>query len=94
MSSDGEFIELDAEGQVGARYLKLRQQRKKLSYMSSAELDATAEHRDVQWESGTTTNVQKVAFSVNRNQFRLLLPERRADGSRKLLCAPPGTAGN
>ena len=60
VSSGGEFVELDAEGQVGARYLKLRQQRKKLSYMSSAELDATAEHRDVQWESGTTTNVKRL----------------------------------
>ena len=94
VSSGGEFVELDAEGQVGTGYVKLRQQRKKLSYMSSAELDATAEHLDVQWEFGTTTNVQKAASSVNRKKFRLLLPERRADGSRKLLCAPPGTAGN
>ena len=49
VSSGGEFVELDAEGQVGTGYVKLRQQRKKLSYMSSAELDATAEHLDVQW---------------------------------------------
>ena len=89
MSSDGEFIELDAEGQVGARYLKLRQQRTKLSYMSSAELGATAEHRDVQWESGTATNVLCESKAIPT-----LLPERRAGGSRKLLCAPPGTAGN